>query len=75
MGLLDSKIAKKVMGAVAKKTPEEQDKILSGLEAQLNQLSKKQRKKAEKLLGLFNKGQILRPNEDVDNKKLMLESE
>ena len=41
----------------------------------MKKLNKKQRKKAEKLMALFNKGQVLRPNEDIDNKKLILDNE
>ena len=75
MRLFNNRATKKVINLVNKKTPEEQLNILHGLEEELKKLSKKQRKRAEKLLGLFEKGQVLRPNEDVDNKKLILDNE
>lgn len=75
MGLLDNRAAKKAINLVGKQTPEEQANILDGLEKQMKNLTKKQRKRAEKLLGLFNKGQVLKANKDIDNKKLILERE
>lgn len=75
MRLFNNRATKKAINLVNKKTPEEQLNILHGLEEELKKLSKKQRKRAEKLLGLFEKGQVLRPNEDVDNKKLILDNE
>ena len=75
MGLFNNRATKGVINALNKKTPEEQNSILYGLEAELKKLPKKQRKKAEKMLLMFEKGQVLRPNEDVDNKKIILENE
>lgn len=49
--------------------------IESSLEEQLSKLSKKQRKKAEKLLNMYEKGQFLRPDKDIDNKKIILDGE
>lgn len=75
MSLLNNRATKKAINLVNKKTPEEQNNILHGLEAEMKKLNKKQRKRAEKLLGLFEKGQVLKPNEDVDNKQLILDHE
>ena len=75
MGLFNNRATKKVINLVSKKTPEEQNNILSGLEAEMKKLNKKQRKRAEKLMALFNKGQVLRPDEDIDNKQLILDNE
>ena len=74
IGLLNNRATKKVISLVSKKTPEEQNNILAGLEAELKKLSKKKRKRAEKMLKLFEKGQVLRPDEDIDNKQLMLDN-
>jgi len=38
-------------------------------EKEINKYPKKQRKKLVFLLGEYNKGKILRPNEDIDNKE------
>ena len=74
MGLFNNRATRKLTGALNKKTSEEQLGILNGLEAELKKLPKKQRKRAEKMLALFEKGQVLKPNEDIDNKKLILDN-
>ena len=75
MSLLNNRATKAAINLVNKKTPEEQNSILAGLEEQLKKLPRKQRKRAMKLMGMFEKGQVLKPNEDVDNKKLIMDSE
>jgi len=44
------------------------------LEKELAKLPKGQRKMAMKLYKMYNKGQILKPNEDIDNKKLIMDN-
>lgn len=58
-----------------KRPKDELLKIQDAMEAELAKLPKKKRLKAEKLLKMYEKGQYLRPNKDVDNKKTILESE
>lgn len=75
---LFSKKTKAVKGLIKElngRTPEELQTLNEELENKLEKLSKKNRKKAERLLKMYYKGQVLRPNKDVDNKKLILEKE
>lgn len=75
MGLFNNRATKKAMDLVSKKTPEEQNKLLAGLEAELKKLPKKKRLQAEKMLLMFEKGQVLQANKDIDNKKIVLDNE
>ena len=75
MQLFNNPATRKLTNLLNKKTPEEQSEILNGLEEEMKKLSKKQKKKAEKLLVMFNKGQVLVANKDIDNKKVILDNE
>ena len=75
MSFLNNRATKAAINLVNKKTPEEQNSILTGLEEQMKKLSKKQRKRAEKLMAMFEKGQVLKTNKDIDNKKMIMDGE
>ena len=75
MSLFDNRATRAAIKLVSKKTPKEQNSILSSLEAELNKLPRKQREKARKLMEKFEKGQVLIANKDIDNKKIILDSE
>lgn len=57
-----------------KRPKDELLKIQDAMETELAKLPKKKRMKAEKLLKMYEKGQYLRPNKDVDNKKIISEN-
>ena len=44
------------------------------IKKEMKKLPRKRRKAAVKLLEMYNKGQVLRPNEDVDNKKIIMDN-
>jgi len=49
------------------------DDVGRELEKELAKLPRGQRKMAMKLYKMYNKGQVLKPNEDIDNKKHIME--
>jgi len=50
-------------------------KLRDDIELEILKLPKKMRARARKLYGMYTKGQVLRPDQDIDNKKLIMEKE
>ena len=53
--------------------PEQIQELRDQINAELDKLPKRKRKKMQKLAEAYINGKVLRPNENIDNKRFMLE--
>ncbi len=70
------KVRKEALVKLKDMPKEEQIKsIQEEIESELLKLPKRMQKRARKIADRAIKGQLLRPNKDIDNKKMILEKE